>query len=131
MTSPQLFVTPVYAIILTVMLILLSVRVIKARWRHRVSFHDGGVDELTRAIRSHGNFIEYVPLCLLLMALSELNHALDWTLYVVGTILLLGRLLHAIGVAKAILKLRVYGMVLTFTALIGAIIVLITTFFNV
>jgi len=130
MTTPQLFVTPVYAIILTVMLILLSARVIKARWRHRVLFYDGGVSELTHAIRTHGNFIEYVPLCLFLMALGELNHALDWTLYGVGTILLLGRLLHALGVSKTILRLRVYGMVLTFTALIGAIIVLMTTFFT-
>lgn len=131
MTSPQLFVTPIFAIIMTLMLIGLSARVIKARWHHRVPFYDGGIGELTRTIRSHGNFIEYVPLCLFLMALGELNHAVDWTLYVVGTILLLGRLLHALGVSKTILKLRVYGMVLTFTALIGAIIVLMTTLFDV
>jgi len=130
MMSPQLFVTPIFAAIMTVMLIVLSYRVIRARWRHRVPFDDGGIGELTRTIRSHGNFVEYVPLCLFLMAMSELNATSHWSLYLTGTILLLGRLFHAFGVSKKIFKLRVYGMSLTFTALIGATIMLITTLFN-
>ncbi len=50
------------------------------------------------AIRAHGNFAEYVPLTLLLMALCELAGVDPFWLHLGGVLLLVGRILHAIGI---------------------------------
>ncbi|PIR23191.1 MAG: hypothetical protein COV44_04320 [Deltaproteobacteria bacterium CG11_big_fil_rev_8_21_14_0_20_45_16] len=42
-------------------MVFLAVRVIRTRWRHRVSLGDGGNAEMLRAIRIFGNFNEYTP----------------------------------------------------------------------
>jgi len=131
MSSPLLAITPIYAITLSIMLLGLSFQVIKMRRLHRVLFLDGGVKELRQAIRSHGNFVEYVPLCLLLMAFCELNGASTIALHGVGGTLLLGRLVHAYSVFQTLLKHRVFGMSCTFLALIGATLLLISTLFGV
>lgn len=58
---------------------------------------DGGNDALLRRIRSHGNFSEYVPFSLLLIALLEAgggSHRLVLSLLV---ILLIARVLHPVG----------------------------------
>ncbi|MDV7339216.1 MAPEG family protein [Terasakiella sp. A23] len=129
MTPPLLFITPIYAVTLTFMLFALTVRVIKTRRTHKVSLMDGGVDDLKRIIRAHGNFTEYVPLVLILMAVAEINGAPEYALYGLGSILLGSRLIHAAGLIKSVIKWRIYGMYGTFTALsMGAILVLSTLF---
>ncbi|HWA51024.1 MAG TPA: MAPEG family protein [Dongiaceae bacterium] len=114
-----LSVTPIYATLFTLFFIFLSLRVAAMRRSARVSLGDGGNAELTRRMRVHGNFIEYVPLTLILMALAELQGQPAWTIHLIGLSLALGRLAHAYGVSQQpqILKLRVLGMVLTITAL--------------
>ena len=102
----------------------LSLRVVGLRRVARINLGDGGNQEMTRRIRVHGNFIEYVPLTLILMALAELQGQPAWAVHLIGACLVIGRLAHAYGVGKTpqIMKLRVLGMMLTFTALtIGAI----------
>lgn len=131
MSSPLLVITPIYAVILSLMLLGLSFQVIKMRQLHRVLFHDGGVKELRRAVRGHGNFVEYVPIFLLLMALCELNDGSPLALHGVGATLVLGRLVHAYSVFHTLLKHRVFGMSCTFLALIGATALLISTLFGV
>jgi uncharacterized protein len=129
MPSLLLNVTPIYTALLALMLIPLTVRIVKLRYKHRVSLLDGGQDELTSAIRAHGNFVEYVPLCLLLLAFSELNNAPVWGLHILGATLLIGRLLHAYGIHKKALKPRRIGMLCTFGCLIGGSFLLISTLF--
>mgnify|MGYP001049307170 CR=1 FL=1 len=111
--------TPIYAALFALFFIFLSLRVAAMRRSARVSLGDGGNAELTRRMRVHGNFIEYVPLTLILMALAELQGQPAWTIHLIGLSLALGRLAHAYGVSQQpqILKLRVLGMVLTITAL--------------
>ena len=46
----------------------LSARVIRGRGQHRVGLGSGGIDDMERSIRAHGNFAEYVPLTMLLIA---------------------------------------------------------------
>ncbi len=118
-----LSITPVYAALFALFYIFLSLRVAAMRRSARVSLGDGGNAELTRRMRVHGNFIEYVPLALILMALVELQGQPAWTIHLIGACLAVGRLVHAYGVGRQpqILKLRVLGMVLTITALtVGA-----------
>jgi uncharacterized membrane protein YecN with MAPEG domain len=70
-----------------------------------------------RAARAHGNFAEYVPFALLMLALCEINGLPDWALHVLGVVLVAGRALHATGIAKEPedFKWRVLGTSLTFT----------------
>lgn len=111
--------TPIYAALLAVLYILLSIRVIRERQRSRTAWGEGGEGRLRQLVRAHANFAEYVPFGLLLLLLAELRGLPSWSLHAVGAALLAGRLLHAFGLSErpAALPWRVAGMVLTFTAL--------------
>ena len=77
---------------------------------------------LLRRIRVHGNFAEYVPLALFLMALAELQGLPPLILHALGLSLLAGRALHAFGVPRPPedYRFRVAGMGLTFAVLLTA-----------
>ncbi len=129
MSTPLLTVTPLYATGLTVLFLILTFNIIKLRNKHRVALLDGGVPDLQRAIRIHANFIEYVPLCLILLAFAELNGAASLYLHILGSILLLGRILHALSLHTRVLKMRFAAMMLTFACLVFSLILLITSSF--
>lgn len=109
-----------YAAILAVMFVVLAIRVIKARYRAKASLGDGGDEGLTRAIRVHGNFAEFVPFALLLIALAEMNGSPFWSIHVLGGVLILARLSHAWGLTTGVLRFRQVGVIGTFIVLIGA-----------
>jgi uncharacterized membrane protein YecN with MAPEG domain len=116
-------VTAFYAGLLALGFVWLSVRVIQARKAHHVAIGTGQHRLVERAIRAHGNFAEYVPLALLVLALLELNRLPDWGLHALGTALVVGRALHAHGIAREPenFRYRTFGMSLTFAVLgIGA-----------
>ena len=116
----SLTITPIYAAIFALILVGLSSYVIKMRYKHRVSLGDGGNKELLKAIRAHGNFIEYVPMSLILLAMLELGGESGAVLHAFGGALLVGRIMHAPGLnIKGTTILRQIGMVLTFAVLIG------------
>jgi len=111
-------VTSLYAGLLGLGFCLLAVRVIRLRARYRLIL--GTSHRLVeRAARAHGNFAEYVPFALLMIALCEINGLPDWALHVLGTALVAGRVLHAIGISREpeTLRWRAYGMGLTFATL--------------
>ena len=60
-------VTPLYAALLALWFVVLSLHVIRCRREARVSLGDGGNGRLQRAIRAQANFAEYVPLALVLL----------------------------------------------------------------
>ena len=105
----------------------LSLRVIKLRKRLSIAIGDGGDASLQRAIRAHANFIEYVPLTLILLYCLEQIIPHCFCIKTFGTSLLLGRLLHAFAISRLNEKiyLRVSGMALTFFAMIGTAVMLI------
>ena len=119
MTLP---ITPLYAALLTLLYLRLSLNVIRARNQFRVALGSGGNAALERAQRVHGNFAEYAPLALLLIAMAELRGA-PWPLvHALGLTLLTWRGLHAYGVSRTpeTMRYRVRGMQLTFAALAAA-----------
>ena len=59
--------TPLYAALLGLIFVALSIRTIRLRRRYGVGVGDGNNTELQRAARVHANFAEYVPLALLLI----------------------------------------------------------------
>lgn len=120
-------ITAFYAGLLTLLFVILSVRVIRVRVGSRISVGDGDDGDLLRRIRVHGNFAEYAPLALVLIGLAESLKTNPRYLHGLGLALLVGRLVHAIGLspAKSIAPLRITGMVLTFGVLIAAAILCI------
>lgn len=120
------FVTPLYAALCGILLLMLSLRVIRYRGRHRVSLGDGGHDDLRQAIRAQGNLAEYAPLALFLLFLLEVaQQAPIWALHLLGAALFLGRVAHAYGIlaSRPMQKPnpgRPVGMVLTFGVLLIA-----------
>ncbi len=113
-------VLPVYAALLALLFIVLSVRTANLRRTLKVGVGDAGNKLLLRAMRVHANFAEYVPICLILVLMVEGQGATAWVVHALGTCLLLGRVLHAYGVSQSRenLVFRVSGMALTFTTII-------------
>ncbi len=117
-------ITLLYASLLALWFVILSVRVIRYRGAASISLGDGGDPVLQRRIRGHGNFVDYVPLALVLMGLLEIAGAGTLLLHTIGGLLLVGRLAHgwALSFTDSSPLGRTGGMVLTFAALIiGAV----------
>lgn len=108
---------PIYAALLGIVFLLLSIRTLRLRRRLRIAVGDGGNVLMLRAMRAHGNFAEYVPLALLLIAGTEVLSAPAALVHGLGIILLVGRLVHAFGLSQEaeVFAYRVGGMALTFT----------------
>lgn len=115
-------VTPLYAALLGLIFVALSIRTIGLRRRHRVGIGDGKNIQLQRATRVHANFAEYVPLALLLVYFVETGGAASLRIHILCIALLCGRLLHAYGVSqpRENYRYRTAGMVLTFSVIISA-----------
>ena len=109
-----------YAALLALLFVALSIRIIRLRRSLHIALGDSGNETLLRAISVHANFAEYVPLSLILLCLMEGQGAHPALLHGLGVILLTGRLSHAYGVSQAHenFRFRVVGMALTFTTLI-------------
>ena len=89
-----------YAGFLGLMLIVLSMRVSLARRDAQVSTGDGGNDVLHRWIRAHGNFVEFVPFAVLLLALSEHLNLGALFIHLFGLLLILARIAHAYALVQ-------------------------------
>ena len=127
-------VTALYASLLTLWFVFLSMRVIALRGNPMVAFLILGAspdDMLERAVRAHGNLAEYAPIMLILLYLLESLHSeslTQSTIHVLGGTFLLGRLMHGMcfGFMKSSMPLRIGGTMLTLFPLMGAAILLLT-----
>ena len=94
---PPFAVTPLYAALCGLLLLALGLVVVRLRRKHAVLTGDGGHATLARAMRVQANFVEYVPLTLLLLFMLEMSRQPVWALHLLGAALFIGRLLHAWG----------------------------------
>jgi uncharacterized membrane protein YecN with MAPEG domain len=94
----QMQITALYAAVLGLILVVLSAMVIAMRAQTKIALNDGGNIQLAERIRRHGNFIEYVPMALILMGLAEAGGASTVLIHVAGVILVASRLLHPLGI---------------------------------
>ena len=120
-------VTALYAAPLALMFVVLAVRVIRLRRALRVAVGDGGDAALARAVRAHANFAEYVPLGLLLLWMLEHTAPPPLLLHALGATLLVGRVVHALGLSRLDedFRWRVTGMSCTFGVLAVAAVLLL------
>lgn len=123
-------VTLMYAAILAVIFVGLSVRVIKHRFTTKAILGDGGNANLNVAIRAHGNFTEYVPFALILMAGVEGLGYSSTTVHILGIALVIARVGHVFGLSgkNAAGAGRPVGVIATLLILVvSAVMILVRT----
>ena len=115
-----LLLTGFYASLLGILYIGLAINIIRLRRRFKVGIGTGKNELLAKAIRVHGNFSEYVPLAVILLGCYEINVASAMMLHAIGSILILGRVLHVIGLNRTVgaSQQRVIGMLSTFLVIL-------------
>jgi uncharacterized protein len=89
--------TPLYALPLAVIYLVLWFRVTSYRGTHGISIGDQGKPELLQRIRQHGNCAEWTFFVLILMILAEGMGAPALYLHISGALLLIGRIAHPFG----------------------------------
>ena len=93
-------ITPLYAALLGLVLLVLSGRVIAVvRAKGEVGLGDGGNPDYLTIVRTQGNFIEYVPMILILIGFAEAGGASGTWIHGLGGTLLVGRILHPFGMS--------------------------------
>jgi len=129
----RIFASSIYIGLAALLLVVLSLRIIQLRYRYKAEIGDGGVPELQRAIRAQANFIEYVPIALLLILMADLVGHQKWVVHLLGILLLIGRLAHAYGftTSPGISLGRTVGVGLTTIVLVVGAALAIAAFFGV
>ncbi len=114
-------ITLLFASLHALLLLGLIAPISRHRHRHGIGLGSGGDPVLERKIRAHANFIEFVPIALVLLALLELSGLQARWLWMSGAALLLARVMHAIGLSRhaGYSFGRFWGTVLTMLVLLG------------
>ena len=115
-------IVPTYAAILVLIFVFLSVRVIQMRASAKIGIGTGNDPAMERLIRVHGNFAEYVPLALLLLAFMEMQQQSRYLIHILCIVLIVARIVHAIGVTpvQENFPMRVTSVLATFAVLVIA-----------
>jgi uncharacterized protein len=116
--------TGLYAVPLALMMIGLSAYVSILRAKTSTSILDGGNITLAERIRRHGNFVEYVPMALLLMGFAESAGAAPVWVHAAGLALVTGRILHPLGLFhdRPVTVARIAGGSLTWLSMLMSMI---------
>ena len=117
-----MFYSFIYVALSCLILSKLSMNVIKLRRQGKISLGDDGDRTLMRRIRAQGNFIEYTPIFLLSLIAIEwlsIQNIPYYFLYIniVGSLFIVGRILHALSLYEKKIMHRKTGMIITFFAL--------------
>src|SRR5260370_17208787 len=129
-------ITATYLALLALLYTVLAVQVGRLRQRDRAAFGDNGSLQLRSAIRAHANFIEYVPIITLMVAMLEMSGLTAMWVHLLMGALLVSRLLHPLGMYAAPNTLqfrigRVGGITITFVLLLASTLpILSLPFFN-
>ncbi len=128
-------VTSLAASLLGIIYMVLAVRVSMQRRAARLSIGDGAAvgpgqepvaPKLFLASRCHMNFVEYVPLTLILLALCELQGAARPIIMVMAAALVVGRVMHPFGMGRPVPNIwRGGGIMLNMLVLAAAIVLLL------
>lgn len=127
--------TSLYAAILAIALVLLSLNVIRCRRRFKIALGDDDNFEIKRRVRAQANFAEYTPMFLILLGMAEFNYLPEFAIHVFGTTFFIGRAMHAHSLLKeeqytdgkitASPVWRMAGMATTFTCILSLASILI------
>jgi uncharacterized membrane protein YecN with MAPEG domain len=90
-------VTILYGTLSILITLCLALNVSLHRLRNRVRVTDAIAPEMIRKVRAHGNSAEYLAVTIFLLAFLELQQAPAFWLHVLGGVLVLARLVHAMA----------------------------------
>ena len=118
-----------------ILLPVLTFRVGQGRIREKINLGDGENPLLLARMRAHGNYVETTPFALIGLIVLAMMGANPIWLHIFGAVFLLGRILHAHGMAQKNSGGigRVIGMLMTFFTFFGTglyLLFLIFTFTN-
>jgi uncharacterized membrane protein YecN with MAPEG domain len=131
-------ITSLYAGLLGLIFLYLSILVIKVRVKEETALGSGSSRILEQRIRAHGNFAEYTPIILILLFALETANVNNLIIHSFGVLYVTGRLSHLYSIVfvekyegeklTTTIKYRQIGMVCTFLSLITLSIANIITF---
>jgi len=93
-------ITLLFASLHVLLMLALLLPISRHRHGHKIGLGDGGDPVLARKVRVHGNFIEHAPFALLMLGLLELGGLPGIWLWSFGAVLLLARVMHAVGFSR-------------------------------
>ena len=102
MLSSPMSVTLLYAGLNALILLTLAILTVRARVQTKTDIGTGDNVTMLKAVRAHGNAVEYVPLALILIGTLELAGAARPLLHGLGIALTAGRLAHAQGIYSSL-----------------------------
>lgn len=98
----------------------LMMRVGKVRMAEKISVGDGGNENVIRRMRAHSNYVESMPIVLILIAAIEITTGTSIWLWAIAAIYVLGRIAHAFGMdGGALEKGRFIGTLTTMLSMLG------------
>ena len=93
-------VSALYAGLLALLLLGLAARVSLLRSKLNIGTGHGNDATLARAIRVHGNAVEWIPPMLALLLIAEIDGASRGFLHVCGATFMIARIVHALGLSR-------------------------------
>jgi uncharacterized membrane protein YecN with MAPEG domain len=94
-------VTMLYAGMLGILLVGLTLNVVRLRLGKKVGLGVGEGGLLEQPVRVHANFTENAPIFLVLLLVAELTGTGSTILHLAGIVFVVARLLHAFGLSRA------------------------------
>ena len=94
-------ITALYTSVLAFMFLVLSYNVIFMRYKHKISVGDGGNEEMKKYLQARANFVDYVPLALVMLLLLESMGTSAVIIHGMGTAIVFSRLLQGWGLSMS------------------------------
>ena len=117
----SLSVTPIYIAILGLIFTPITMRVGAYRLKSKISLGNGDDPELLRRVRGQANFIETVPIALILLVTMELMGASETVLHSLCAALVIGRIIHYLGITNVAPEIfRGFGMIATLGSVVAS-----------
>ena len=118
MTQPVFF----YAALCGLILVALSLYVVHGRAVNRIGIGDGGNPDMLLRMRIHANFVEYVPLALMLIYFVQQAGYSLWIVHTLGASLVVSRFAHVYGLraSRGTSPGRFLGITVTFLVILAA-----------
>ncbi len=95
-----LSITPLYIALFGLLWVSLTMRAGLYRGKAKIFIGDGGDPEMLRRMRGQANFVESVPLALILLVMMEVLGASATWLHALCATLLIGRVVHYAGLTE-------------------------------
>ncbi|MCL1049276.1 MAPEG family protein [Shewanella abyssi] len=126
-----LAISGLYISLTALLIITLAYRVIKLRRVHKIGIGSAGNETLSLARRVHENLLENAAMAMLLFVVAESNGTSAAVLHSFGTLWLVSRLMHAIGLTQGKGGYhfgRFWGVLMTWAVIVGLVVVNLAAF---